>query len=178
MRRVLYMMGILTDSDVEWLAVNGKQTLVKASTVLIREGTPIDCIYIVLDGELSVVREQTGNTIATLVCGEKVGEISFVDSRPPSTSVIAPRDSWLLAIDRAGLKQKLAEDPPFASRFYQAVGAFLADRLRASVGQLGYGARKESTDADELDDTWIENISFAASRFDQLLKRLGVGTTA
>jgi CRP-like cAMP-binding protein len=168
------MMGILDDFDMEWLITHGNVVQVKKDTVLIREGGEVDCVYILLDGRLSVVRSGIDGEIARLTAGEILGEISFVDSRAPSASVIALQDAQVLSISREVLKEKLAKDVAFAARFYHAIGAFLADRLRATVSQLGYGRATENAAADDLDDRWIEDVSFAATRFDQLLRRLGI----
>src|ERR1700674_2714612 len=108
MRKALYLMGILDDWDMEWLAKNGTTMYMPSGTVLIHESRPIDCVYVVLDGELSVLAKAIANKqIASLLAGEIVGEISFVDSRPPSASVIAAEDSHLLMIPRSTLTSKL-----------------------------------------------------------------------
>lgn len=175
MRKVFYIMGILNDNDMEWLATNGTTRFLDPKTVLVHEGEPIDSVYILLEGQLSVVSKRLNREIASLSCGEMLGEISFVDSRPPSASVISVIDSMVLAISRDVLHAKLIGDPGFASRFYHAVATLLADRLRTTVGQLGYDAPRNITDGDDLDDDWMESISFAGARFDRLLRRLGIG---
>lgn len=174
MRKVLYIMGILNDDDLEWLANCGRPSLLKAGDTLIAEGQEIDGIYIVLDGKLSITTSSARGEIARLGCGEIVGEISFLDSRPPSASVIALEDCYVWTVLRSDVNLRLAADIGFAARFYKAVGGFLADRLRATVGQLGYGMIHQNSSADELDETWAESISFAADRFDRLLRRAGV----
>ncbi|HEY6969099.1 MAG TPA: cyclic nucleotide-binding domain-containing protein [Candidatus Angelobacter sp.] len=174
MRKVLYMMGILNDDDMDWLLTCGRTDVLKAGDMLICEGREIDGIYILLDGKLSITTSSTGREIARLGCGEMVGEISFLDSRPPSASVTALEDCYVLTVPRTAVNARLADDIAFAARFYKAVGGFLADRLRATVGQLGYGMIPQNLSADELDDTWAESISFAADRFDRLLRRAGV----
>src|ERR1700730_9052502 len=82
-RKVLYLMGILDDQDVEWLGKNGVMRNVPSGTILIHEGvsvSPIDDVYVVLDGRLSVLVQGIGNReIAVLYAGEIVGEMSFVD---------------------------------------------------------------------------------------------------
>src|SRR5262249_49786964 len=93
--------------------------------------------------------------------------------------VVAVVSSQVLEVPRDVLQEKLASDTQFASRFYQSVATLLADRLRTTVANLGYAGRREEGpepqhDPEAFDDTWMENISFAASRFDQLLRRLGV----
>jgi CRP/FNR family transcriptional regulator, cyclic AMP receptor protein len=175
MRKALYLMGILDDGDVDWLANNGTTQFVPAGTVLIHEGAAIDAVYVVLDGKLSVLAKALGNReIASLLAGEIVGEISFVDSRPPAASVVATLDSQILLISRTILSSKLKTDNEFSARFYKAVATLLADRLRKTVSYLGYGKWSEETDPDELDEPLLESVSLGATRFDRLLKRLRI----
>jgi CRP-like cAMP-binding protein len=173
MRKALQILGLLADTDIEWLAREGKVNCVPAGTILIRERIPIDCLYILLDGQLSVrVGPDGGSEIAILQCGDIVGEISFVDSRPPSASVVAVQDSFLLALPRSTLAAKLELDVAFAARFYHAVASFLADRLYVTVGRFGYGSYRQDAEISKLGDDAIEELSLAAIRFDKLLKHL------
>jgi CRP/FNR family cyclic AMP-dependent transcriptional regulator len=178
MRKVLYLMGILDDQDVEWLGKNGVMRYVPSGTMLIHEGvsvSPIDDVYVVLDGRLSVSVEAIGNPeIALLYAGEIVGEMSFVDSRPPSASVVATEDSHVLVIPRSVLSSKLRADNAFSARFYKAVATLLADRLRKTVYQLANSKQQEGVDPDELDEDFLERASIGAIRFDRLLKRLRI----
>ena len=59
---------------------------------LIEQGVPVDSVFILLDGRLAVwLRPRHGpeREIARLNAGEIVGEMSFVDARPPSATVRA-----------------------------------------------------------------------------------------
>lgn len=173
MRKALYLMGILNDGDIEWLATHGGNDFIKSGTVLIREKSPIESLYIVLDGKLAVNIAALGNKeIAQLYAGEIVGEMSFVDSSPPSASVVASIDSHVLSIPRSLLKEKLSKDMGFASRFYLGIATFLAQRLRMTTSRFGYGNAAQDEDPDELDDSTMDSLSVAASRFDDLLRRL------
>jgi CRP-like cAMP-binding protein len=175
MRKALYILGILDDSDANWLASNGEARHINAGTVIIQQGVPVDSVFILIDGQLRVY---SGNVeVAKLLAGEIVGEISFVDSRPPSASVKAAVDSQVLAVDKAVLRVKLQKDPAFASRFYLSLATFLADRLRVatarlSTGQKGGDAEAEQ-DLDELPAEMLENTALASARFDMIVKRLG-----
>lgn len=174
MRKALYLMGVLDDDDVEWLGKTGTPKYITSGTTLIREGSPVEDIFVVLDGKLSVLIKAAGDRqIAALLAGEIVGEMSFVDSRPPSASVVASQDSHLLVLSRAALTDKLRTDAAFAARFYKAVATLLADRLRKTTTHLGYGNWTEE-DPDELDETMMDNASSGATRFDRLLKRLRI----
>jgi CRP/FNR family cyclic AMP-dependent transcriptional regulator len=176
MRKALCMMGILDDVDMEWLANHGTVKHVRPGEVLIQEGKSIDALFILLDGKLSVsVGTSNATDIATLLSGEIVGEISFVDLRAPSASVTAMLDSEVLAVPRHLLAMKLANDLPFAARFYKAVATFLADRLYVTVGRFGYGSHRQDVDPDEVHDSHMDDIDLAAVRFDKLLRRLRNG---
>lgn len=173
MRKALYFLGVLDDIDVEWFATYGSVRFVEPSTTLITEGLPIEFLFIILDGELSV-NTMAGNRrpLAILRSGEIVGEISFVDSRPPTASVVAVLNSHVLAVPHDLLKRKLERDLPFASRFYRAIALYLADRLRTTAGRLGYGTVGQDDLDSELDDGFLDNFSMGAIRFDSLLRQL------
>src|SRR5438874_520872 len=144
MRKALYVMGILDDTDVEWLVTNGRRVVIAKGEVLIREGEPIDALFVLIDGALEVTAGRAA--VATLLAGEIVGEISFVDTRPPLATVSASRNSTLLAVPRDRLHAKIDSDPWFASRFFRAVAVFLADRLRMTTTRLGYGDAAQDQD--------------------------------
>jgi len=173
MRKALYVMGILHDTDVDWLASQGRSLSIPKGHILIREGEPVDALFILLDGSLEVT---TGSRqIATLLSGEIVGEISFVDSRPPLATVAAAQACRVLAVSRDRLRAKIASDPWFASRFFQALATFLADRLRMTTARLGYGSANQDQNhnpGEEIDLEMMDSASLAAVRFDKLLKRL------
>jgi len=175
MRKALYLMGILDDRDVEWLARSGTTEFMPAGTVLIHEGSIIEHVYVVLEGKLSVsVKALGGREVAALLSGEIVGEMSFVDSRPPSASVTAAQDSYVFVLSRHALTNKLNTDDAFAARFYRAVATLLADRLHETTSHLGYGNWTERSDPDELDEALMDSASFGATRFDRLLKQLRI----
>ena len=179
MRKALLFLGVLADSDVDWLAAAGMRVDVAPSEILIAEGKPVDSMFLVLDGKLSVfVRGMGDRELARLQCGEVVGEMSFVDSRAPSATVQAVEKSVVLRIPRARLEAKLRQDPSFAARFYRAVAVFLSDRLRTTVATLGYGKAMALTDdaayADDISSDVMDNLALAGARFDWLQRRLGV----
>jgi CRP-like cAMP-binding protein len=177
MRKALHMMGILSDRDLDWLLSHGETKFAIAGSTVIQEGRPINALFILLDGKFSVrASNEQSREIATLYPGEILGEISFVDARPPSASVVALQDSHLFVVNAESLSDKLARDDGFAARFYRALATFLADRLRTTSGRLGYGKQPEDLryDKDELDDSTLGTASLAARRFDDMLKRLRI----
>ncbi|HET7731008.1 MAG TPA: cyclic nucleotide-binding domain-containing protein [Usitatibacter sp.] len=172
MRKVLFIFSELTDGDVEWLAQAGERMHADPGTVLIPLGARIDSVYFVLEGRLAI-RTKSGERIALLESGEIVGEMSLVDPAPTAVSVEVVAESTLLRISDAHVRQKLASDLGFASRFYRALCVFLADRMRQTTQRMGYGAATDDPDArDELNEDLLDNVHLAGARFERMLKRL------
>lgn len=179
MRKALYIMGELTDLDVDWLMEHGERRSIGRNVPLIKQGEAVAFMYIVLRGLFSVVDEKLGKReLARLGSGEIVGEMSFIQTQPPSATVMALEDGLVLALPRAALEAKLKSDTGFAARFYRALAVFLSDRMRATVRTLGYGAAATTLDEDavqddELDLNVMDKVHLAGQRFESILKRFG-----
>jgi bacteriocin-type transport-associated protein len=176
MKKALYLLGQLSDADVEWMGRPAWRRRVPAGTVLIREGQPVNAVYILLDGVAEVTGGGVGGKPIRLGCGEVLGEMSFVDSRPPSATATAVEDMVVLAIPRPELTAKLERDSDFAARFYRSLAVFLSHRLRDTVRRLGYGKgqplREDVEYEDELDAATLGSVHLAGSRFDRVRQRL------
>lgn len=173
MRKVLYILGLLEDKDIDWLAASGKMEKLTAGTPIVNEGQALDALYIVVDGQLSVLKGT--KEVAKIGSGEIVGEISMLDSRPPIATVSAAEPSTVLRVTRNSLNSKLDIDAGFASRFYKALAIFLAQRMRER-DTMGFGDARDLDDdvhaSDEIDPDQMEKLSLAGARFTWLLDRL------
>lgn len=182
MRKVLFLFGQLNDDDVEWMLRTGMKRFVPAGGVLIEQGVHSDSVFILLDGKLAVwLKPKRGaeRQIATLNAGEIVGEMSFVDARPPSATVRGVEDSNVFAISKSALGARLLADQGFAARFYRALAIFLSTTVRERHLALGYETGSdqedlEEDDADELDTNVLDGVYLAGERFDRMVRRLMV----
>jgi len=190
MRKVLFLFGQLNDDDVEWMLAAGAKRQVPAGGVLIRQGVPADSVFILLEGRLAVwlaPKRGPEREIARLNAGEIVGEMSFVDARPPSATVKALEDSTVFALTKAALNAKLAADQGFGARFYRALAIYLSTTVRERHRALGIGVgagltedadtedtedAEEEDDADELDANVLDGVYLAGERFDRMVKRV------
>ncbi len=181
MRKVLFLFGQLSDEDVEWIVDHGQSRAVPAGGTLIRQGVEVDAVFILLEGRLSVWLSGRGEReIARLNAGEIVGEMSFLDARPPSATVKALTEATVFAVPRTALARKIATDLGFASRFYRALAIYLSTTVRERHQTLGYGdeaalvevSEAEEDDADELNPAVLDTVSLAGERFDRMVKRV------
>lgn len=145
----------LSNSDIDWILATGQREEVAAGTILIRQGKPVNALYILLDGALTVSIAQAddnpigrafaaleggelpGREIARLANGEVVGEMPFLASYQSSTTVKAARKSLVLMIPQQQLIEKLQTDITFAAHLYRAIAVLLAHRLEQMVSQIG-----------------------------------------
>ena len=183
MRKVLFLFGQLNDDDIEWMLKAGSRRFVPAGGTLIEQGIPVDAVFILLEGKLAVwlkPRRGPEREIARLNAGEIVGEMSFVDARPPSATVRALEDSTVFAISKAALNAKLTTDQGFAARFYRALAIYLSTTVRErhrALGGAGTGEvveEGEEDEGDELDPNVLDGVYLAGERFDRMVKRVMV----
>ncbi|MCC5601577.1 cyclic nucleotide-binding domain-containing protein [Nostoc favosum] len=201
LKDILFVLGKLHDSDIDWMIACGTQHQIAANTVLIHEQGPVDALYILLSGimSLSVSEDQrnplarafaaiensevSNREIAKLSKGEIMGETPFIDGRLPSATIKAIEDSIVLSISRQQLAAKLQQDIGFASRFYQVIATLLSNRFQGILSRLGYGRRVYSRGQpldenieyeDELDSSVLDRMALAGKRFEWMQERLRV----
>ena len=174
MQKILFILGQLNDDDVEWLITEGERRKFPQGVSLIEEGQKNDFLYILLEGYVSVSVEGKGE-LDVLGAGEVLGEMSLVDSRPPSATVTALEDCYVLALSHRELRGQVEQDHSFGMRFYRALATFLSQRLRTEhaaefdedIGLLD-GREQEG----ELDANVLDTVQMAGARFDRLVKKM------
>ena len=174
MQTILFILGQLNDGDLEWLIDRGERRKVPRGTTLIEEGHPNAHFFIVLEGHVSVSVEGKGE-VDVLGSGEVLGEMSLVDSRPPSATVTALEDSYALLLPHTELRRHVEEDLGFGMRFYRALATFLSQRLRsghAAEFDAEIGLLEDREQEGELDGNVLDTVQMAGARFDRLLKKM------
>jgi predicted acylesterase/phospholipase RssA/CRP-like cAMP-binding protein len=104
---------------------------VPAGTVLLREGDPADCLFLVAAGRLRVVTEDAiGEEIllAEIGRGGLVGEMALITNRPRTATVRVLRDAHLLKLSTTAFSQLVANHPESARR----ISTEMVDRLLRS----------------------------------------------
>ncbi len=197
---VLLFFSQLNDSDLDWIIANGELQEIAANTTLIQENGPIDALYILLSGAVSLSRMRgdrnplarifatlettkvAGVEISRLSKGEIIGESQFIDHELPYFTAKVIEHSQVLAISRQKLNVKLQQDLGFASRFYRTLAILFSDRLQEMLNRMGYSRRIYYSGSSlannikydlELDDNSLEQIYLAGKKFTWMLERYG-----
>lgn len=82
-----------------------------AEEVVFRSGDPGDALYIVAQGHVEVINDNSGHTLAELGPGQAFGEMALLSGGTRTATVCCTADSHLLVIDKADFDRLLAEDP-------------------------------------------------------------------
>lgn len=104
---------------------------VPGGSVLIREGDPADCMYLVAAGRLRVVgigADGEELQLAEIGRGDLVGEMALITNRPRSATVYALRDTHLLRMSTADFTRLAADHPESVRR----IGTEIVERLLRS----------------------------------------------
>lgn len=118
------------DEDARWLFEHGVQRRVRAGEEIIAEGVLPEYVWVVLEGEFRVTSAQMRDMeLARARPGDVLGEMPDADRRLPTMSVIAATEGTLLAVRRADLDARTAEEPGFATRVRKVLRAYAVNRL-------------------------------------------------
>lgn len=112
--------------------------------VIVRQGDPADCLYVLLEGEVELVQEEEEGELplAVLGSGAMFGELAFLDDKVHQVTVRARGEVRILTIDKRVLLQRFKEDPTFAIRILRR----MAERIRDLTAELGALQRGRPSD--------------------------------
>ncbi|NIM71458.1 MAG: cyclic nucleotide-binding domain-containing protein [Xanthomonadales bacterium] len=102
--------------------------------VIIRQGEPGDCMYVVQAGQVEVVQhtEQGEQHLAYLQAGDFFGEMAVFERQVRSATVRAAGEAKVLKVDKKTLLRRIKEDPLLAVNLLQT----MSHRIRELDGQL------------------------------------------
>lgn len=170
MKRVLFILGQLSDIDIEWLIEQGIKTKFSPGEHIINEGESISNFSIILSGSCKVYnKKNTAFEITRLGSGEILGEMSLLDARPPSVSVMSIEPTTTFSISLEKIRRRMEVDTGFAARFYYSISLFLSHRLRKTTSKLGYGLVQD--EADEINTEVLSEVAQAGARFGRILNK-------
>ena len=93
--------------DVAWFSLPGGRTLYSA-------GEPADTLYLLRAGRLGVIRREEGHQqqfLGVIKPGEPAGEMALIAGTPHTATVLAMRDSEVLALPRRAFFAAARKDP-------------------------------------------------------------------
>lgn len=126
------VLGKLTHAQLDALVSKSERRMLRRGDILVRHGEPSEELYFVLSGRFGVQSEGTSELIAEIGQGQPIGEMGFFAALPRTATVIALRDSIVLAINRHQFQQVGDAMPDIRD----TVIAALAHRLVESLDSI------------------------------------------
>ena len=114
----------LSEKQAQTLAANLAFRDLQPDGILVREGTSDNHLYVIVRGALAVVRNAgTAErvTLLTLIPGDLVGELSFIDETPHYASLVATGPTRVFGLEREKLESLLLTDPEIVYRVMRAI---------------------------------------------------------
>jgi CRP-like cAMP-binding protein len=110
--------------ELEFLASRTDEVELKAHYTLIKQGSPTDTFYVLLDGDATV--DVDGNERPALHAGDFFGEISMLDRGPATATVVTATPVRVMVMSHAQFRDAIKSSDPLLSTVITA----MADRLR------------------------------------------------
>jgi signal transduction histidine kinase len=128
------LFGSLAEEDMDRLAAQVEERVVRTGESLIEEGAPGDAAYMVVDGGFEVIKKSEAQDIVIAVreAGEIFGEMALLEDAPRTATVRAVRDSHVLRIGGDAFQGLLKSSPAAAMSILKTVSR----RLRQNEGLL------------------------------------------
>jgi CRP-like cAMP-binding protein len=120
----------LPEQEVETVEAQLRTVQVGAGDVIVRQGAPADKFFIVVDGEVEVIREEEGKTrlLATLDRGQFFGEIAIILDTPRMATVRALKPTTLFAMERDVFRSLVAASMGTTGDFDRVIRGRLQER--------------------------------------------------
>jgi flavin-dependent dehydrogenase len=109
----------------------------KNGEVIVRQGEPGDCMYVVQDGFVEVIFESEGQEVELNVLGKDdfFGEMAIFNQKVRTATVRARGSARILTVNHKNLLKYIHEDPSLAYRLMQVMSDRI-DRLSEAVADL------------------------------------------
>jgi len=129
---------LLSPAEIDAIAGIVEQQNVPAGKDLFREGDPGDGVYLVISGEIEVVKSGSGaeRTLAQLGPGGILGEMSLLTNDTRSATGRARVETAVLRLPAARFRALLTEGSPAALKVTAGLGEVLARRLAATNAKV------------------------------------------
>jgi CRP-like cAMP-binding protein len=137
--RNIGLFGALSDDVLEYLSTQLSVEMPQAGATLFREGEDANAMFVVISGEVEVLKKSKRNVearVAVLGPGDWFGEMSIVDIQPRSATVRALAPSRLLRVSSADLDALYRHDLRSYAIIILNLARELSRRLRVADGIL------------------------------------------
>ncbi len=125
--------GELSSNEIKRIAKIAYEREFQAEEYIFKTGQPAAAMFIILSGEVRIIREGEDETFVELVRLKKndtLGELALLDNAPRSASAIAVKQTKLLAVFREDLNDFIDSNPELGAKILRKLAIITGYRLR------------------------------------------------
>jgi CRP-like cAMP-binding protein len=134
------LFSYLKKKDLRRIAKLSRQQVFQKGDVIIREGDRDGRLFVVLTGEVEIVKNLVSDkarALATLGPNSYFGEMAMIDNYVRSASVVAKKETTVLYIDQWDLRQEILKNPMLAIELLQLLNRRIQALEKSMVDSLG-----------------------------------------
>jgi CRP-like cAMP-binding protein len=138
MRRVPFFNGLTKSGLLEFQKLIHERTY-RADETIFWEGEPGVGMYIVLEGQVGIFKEQgmqQREELARLQRGEFFGELALLDESPRSATAVAMEQSTILGLFRPDLMELIERKPRLGNKLLFNLAELIGERLKHTNSEL------------------------------------------
>ncbi|MBC8418504.1 MAG: cyclic nucleotide-binding domain-containing protein [Proteobacteria bacterium] len=124
------LFSLMKKRDLRRIAKLAKHHSYKKGEIIVREGARDGRLFIVISGEVEVIKGLGGGSekpLRVLRCDNYFGEMALIDDYVRTASVVAKEDTEVLSLDQWNIREEIKKYPSIAIELLQTLGR----RLRA-----------------------------------------------
>lgn len=104
----------------------------RAGETIVRAGDPGSTMYVILEGDVEIVRRDRGeaHVVSRLGAGDVFGEVAFIAGVPRTANAVAAGDVWALVMSRESLESLRRFSPYLAAQLLLNLSTILSRRMQ------------------------------------------------
>ena len=127
------LFSLMKKRDLRRIAKLAKHHSFKKGDLIVREGDSDGRLFIIISGEVGVVKDLGGRSeklLRVFTSYNYFGEMALIDDYVRTASVVAGKDTEVLSLDQWNIREEIKKYPSIAIELMQTLGR----RLRAAEG--------------------------------------------
>jgi len=137
--RQIELFSSLSDDEIDILMKHSRIRSLVEDEALFHQGDDGDFFAIIIDGRIEITKHtemETPVSLASLTCGDTLGEMALIDQEKRSASAIAIEPSSVFILSRKSFDMLIDQYPRCGTKLLRKLAIILCHHLRATSGRF------------------------------------------
>lgn len=137
--RQIELFSNLSDDEIDILMKHAKIRSLVEDEALFHQGDNGDFFAIIIDGRIEITKHtemETPVSLASLTCGDTLGEMALIDQETRSASATAMEPSSVFVLSRKSFDMLVDQYPRCGTKLLRKLAKILCNHLRKTSGRF------------------------------------------